>query len=357
MSGATHNKPLVSVIVSTHNAEASIRRAIESIHGQTYDHYEIVAVDDESTDRTFSLLSAIADRDVRMQALSTSSRGIRSALELALSRCDGDYVLVLDQDGWAEPALLSEGVRMAEENNLELVVGGFSLGVHRSGGSRDAAVTVNGAQKVFLTQHDFRAAAWQLFDSGQLLPTSGKLFSREAIDAYGARFDPSSADDHSFVTSFLRDVERVGITGTARYHVERSLQSAADAIAGEYDRMEAEHEDLVQLYRHWGLEGDAASMEMLQRRYFERLVECIEDVCAGRYGMSNAERRRLVATMIGTDRAKLAASVARPQSGSAKALVSPIRSGNVGLTYAQAWLASLMRRYTGPSSIAPDTFV
>ncbi len=357
MSGASHNTPLVSVVVLAHNAETSVRRAIESIHNQTYDHCEIVAVDDGSTDRTGALLAASAERDVRMQVVGTAAHGTCSALDLALDSCDGDYVLVFDQDSWAEPTFISELVGMAEESCLDLVVGGFSLGIHREGNSHGASVVVNGPRSVFITQHDFRASAWQLFDSGQLLPTSGKLFSREAIDAYGVRFDPFSADDHSFVTSFLRDAERVGVTGTARYHVERLLQNAADAIAGEYDRLETEHEDLVQLYRHWGLEGDSASMEMLQRRYLERLVDCIEDVCVGRCGMSGAERRQLVATMIGTDRAKLAASVARPQSGTAKALVSPIRSGNVSLTYAQAWIASLMRKYVGPDTIAPDSFV
>jgi len=62
------NRPLISVIIPAHNNAATIGEAIESITGQTYEHLEIIIIDDNSTDQTIKIASSYEERDPRVSA-------------------------------------------------------------------------------------------------------------------------------------------------------------------------------------------------------------------------------------------------------------------------------------------------
>lgn len=102
---------------------------------------------------------------------------------------------------------------------------------------------------------------------------------------------------------------------------------------------------MLDLYRYWGLEGDPASMEMIQRRYIERLVGCIENVCDPACDLSNSERRALVQKMIGSERAQLAVQVARPRSKMMTLMLAPIRSKNVSLAITEGRFISYVKHH------------
>lgn len=349
--------PAVSVLMVTRDAEGSVRRAVESVQNQSLRELELVVVDAGSRDATARQLEAIAERDLRVEVVRADRCGRQRALGLALERARGTYVVVMDADGWARPTMLADMVSLARERSLELVVGGIELSVSVTGG-RTIEVSLESDPEVFPAQHEFRAAAWRLFSSGLLLPASAKLFERARAAEVGAAFAPERATDHSFTLSYLRDVERVGVLGGTCYHVDRSFDASVRREAGRegYRRLEAEQDALVALYRHWGLEGDVASMEMLQSRYVEQLVGCVEGACGRGSALSSAEQRRLVGDMIGTERARVAASVARPRGNDARSMLMPIRSGNVALVCAQARLMDLLGRGR-PAEVVPDAYL
>lgn len=358
MSHFTPSSPTVSVLMVTHDAERTVRRAVESLLGQTLGSFEVIVVDSGSQDATVRLVSALADRDLRISLVRAGGCSRQEGLDLALDRARGTYLTVMDADGWAEPAMLSRLVEKAEAEGLEMVIGGLELSLVGQGG-RVSRLSAAAPSQSFPTQHDFRSAAWRLLGSGQLLPASAKLFSRASVEAWGVRFDPASGNDHSFVVGCLREVRRIGVLGEVCYHVERrcSPEGARGFDTSEYRRLEDEYAVLLDLFRHWKLEGDAASVEMLQRRYMDALMRCIVRACSSSSGMSAAERNRLVAHMIGSDRAQLAASVVGPTTGMARVLVAPIRARNASLACAQARLASLLHLGTRSGGLTPDAFV
>ena len=145
---------------------------------------------------------------------------------------------------------------------------------------------------------------------------------------------------------FIRDVERVGVTETPYYHFirQRSESETARWRPDMYDKREEEHAWMLDLYDHWGLSGDPASMEMIQRRYIERLVGCIENVCNPQCDLSPNEKRRLIGEMIHTENARIAAAVARPRTKMLQVMIAPIKAGNVELAYREGKLISFVKR-------------
>lgn len=95
------NGPLVSVIMPAYNAEAYIARSIESVRAQTLTDFELIIVDDCSTDGTAGLINrhAQADARVRLHRLPVNS-GVAAARNAGIAEARGRYVAFLDSDDW-----------------------------------------------------------------------------------------------------------------------------------------------------------------------------------------------------------------------------------------------------------------
>jgi glycosyltransferase involved in cell wall biosynthesis len=93
----------VSVLMPCYNAAGTLERTLESLFAQIYQNYEIVAVDDGSTDDTLAVLRTWARKDKRLQVVSIAHGGIIKALNHGLRLCRGEYIARMDADDLAHP--------------------------------------------------------------------------------------------------------------------------------------------------------------------------------------------------------------------------------------------------------------
>ena len=105
----------ISVLMPVYNAAATLSGAVESILGQTAADFELLAVDDGSTDDTLSLLQAYAARDSRVRPVAMPHGGIVSALNHGLTLARGRYIARMDGDDWSHPERLARQWRLLEE--------------------------------------------------------------------------------------------------------------------------------------------------------------------------------------------------------------------------------------------------
>ena len=338
------NNPKVSVIMPVYNVDRFVARAIESMRNQTLEDIEVLVVDDGSTDRSGEVVDHIAERDIRLEVFHTENQGAPAARNLALDHAHGTYVYFMDADDWAEPSMLADMVSLAESHDLELVIAGFHIDTFFDGDDHLDEVK-NHPSTVYGTQGDFRSDAYQLFDKNLLYTPWNKLFLRSRIEGLGLRYRDTFWDDFPFVLDYIRDVERVGVIDHAYYHFIRARAESETARwrPNMYEKREEEHGWMLDLYRHWGLLDDLESMEMVQRRYIERLVGCIENVCNPTCKLPHRERIALIKQMISSDRAQLAVRVARPRSRMMRTMLIPIKARNAQLAFAEGKLISLVK--------------
>lgn len=342
----TPKAPTVSVIIPAYNVDRYVQRAITSLQNQTFRDYEILVVDDGSTDRTGDMLDRMAERDVHIMVYHCENGGAPAARNYALDRARGTYVYFMDADDWAEPTMLADLVAMAQERHLELAIAGFYIDTYYGNDGQHTSEIKSCPTRTYGTQQEFRSDAWQLFDANQLYPPWNKLFLRERIERLGLRFRQTFWDDFPFVLDFIRDVERVGVTERPYYHFirQRSESETSRWRPDMYEKREEEHGWMLELYDHWELSGDPASMEMVQRRYIERLVGCIENVCSPECELPAAEKRQLIEDMICSERAQVAVAIAQPRSRMMRAMLIPIKQKNAGLAYREGRFISLVKR-------------
>lgn len=108
------DRPRISVLIPVRNGEETIRRSLASVLAQSVGDFEVVVVDDHSTDATRKVLATMDDRRVRV--LDAEGAGLVDALNQGLLNCRAAVVARLDADDWMLPDRLERQLRVLEGN-------------------------------------------------------------------------------------------------------------------------------------------------------------------------------------------------------------------------------------------------
>lgn len=114
--------PEVSVLIPAYNVEPYIKECLDSVLAQTLQNFEIICIDDASTDRTWEILQEYADSDDRIRLFRhEKNRGQSCGRNDALDQASGEYVYMLDADDMILPEMLEDLVGECREHNLDVV--------------------------------------------------------------------------------------------------------------------------------------------------------------------------------------------------------------------------------------------
>lgn len=120
-------EPKITIIIPVYKVEPYIRKCVESIIGQTYRQIEVILVDDGSPDNCGAICDEYARADSRIIVIHTETEGVYIARNKALDVATGDYLMFVDSDDWVEPEFCETALRLALENNVQMVAFKFNL--------------------------------------------------------------------------------------------------------------------------------------------------------------------------------------------------------------------------------------
>ena len=126
---------MISVIIPVYNAEPYLNRCIDSVLASAYSDFEIILVNDGSTDRSPDICRAYAENDIRVVFLSQENRGVSSARNLGLEAARGEWIVFLDSDDFITDDYLSLTADKAY-GQQDLIL--FRFAKHASSASRPA---------------------------------------------------------------------------------------------------------------------------------------------------------------------------------------------------------------------------
>lgn len=115
MNNADQETPFFSIIVPTYNNENELKKCIDSILAQSYSDFELIIVDDGSTDGTPDICDAYALQDSRVLVLHKDNEGVAAARNDGLFRAAGKYIYYADADDWVQQGLLQEAASVLEQ--------------------------------------------------------------------------------------------------------------------------------------------------------------------------------------------------------------------------------------------------
>jgi glycosyltransferase involved in cell wall biosynthesis len=115
--------PKISIIIPCYNSEKYIQEVFSNLNAQTFSNYEVIFVDDGSTDKTNKLISKYKKNDKRAKLITlASNNGAGYARNIGLKKAKGDYVIFLDSDDIYFPDLLKESYNAAIKSNADITL-------------------------------------------------------------------------------------------------------------------------------------------------------------------------------------------------------------------------------------------
>lgn len=218
-------EPTVSIIVPVYNAEGTLRRCVDSILTQQYTDFELLLVDDGSSDASGAICDAYAAQDPRVQVLHQENAGVSAARNLALDRARGVYLQFLDSDDWITPDATSSLVRAAETCHCDLVISDF----YRVVGER---VSRKGDidDEVLLSREEYATHMMENpadFYYGVLW---NKLYRRSIVERHHLRMDPeiSWCEDFMFNLEYIYHAETFYALQVPIYYYVKTKGSLAN---------------------------------------------------------------------------------------------------------------------------------
>lgn len=114
-------KDKISVVLPVYNCEKYIDRCIDSIINQTYKNFEIILVNDGSTDNSLNLLKKYKKKDKRIILIDKKNEGVSVARNIAIDRSSGDYITFVDADDYLEKDALETMINLIKKEKVDIL--------------------------------------------------------------------------------------------------------------------------------------------------------------------------------------------------------------------------------------------
>ena len=206
----------VSVVVPAYNVGPYLRPCLDSLRAQSCGSFEVVVVDDGSSDGTGAVADEVAAQDGRFRVLHVEHAGAASARNAGLDAAQGEYVIFCDGDDWCRRDMLAKMLSAAKRHDCDVVLAGMVRHI-RSG---RPPLTVRPSARLLNKGRPFagRDFADLIFSEGGANPVN-KLWRVPFIRRQGIRFqDLAHVNDLFFVYLALAKAERIVALDDAFYN-------------------------------------------------------------------------------------------------------------------------------------------
>ena len=204
----------VSVIMPVYNAEKYLGEAIASVLRQTYADFELLLVNDRSTDRSKEICMEYAKKDDRIVLLENDSElhGPGPTRNIGLDHATGEFIYFMDADDWIEDRLLEDAVHCMQETKADIVQ--FGISVEQQNGAKPLEFCWRG--KNVLTRNEMQEDITYFFRENRISLVL-QFFRRETVRTI--RFENIiSGEDFSYVMDALCHVEVIAYLAKVFYH-------------------------------------------------------------------------------------------------------------------------------------------
>ena len=216
--------PTVSIIIPVYNAENTVGRCIDSILNQDYTDFELLLVNDGSSDGSGAICDAYAARDSRIRVFHQANSGVSASRNLALDHAKGMYLQFLDSDDWITTDATGSLVQAMEDGPCDMVISDF----YRVVGDR---VSQKGdiEDDGILSREEYAARMMENpadFYYGVLW---NKLYRRSIVEKHHLRMDPqiSWCEDFMFNLEYIRHAEHFRAIQIPIYYYVKTKGSLA----------------------------------------------------------------------------------------------------------------------------------
>ncbi|KQM82770.1 glycosyltransferase family 2 protein [Agromyces sp. Leaf222] len=243
LSAHLQSNPLVTVVIAAFEVETVIDRAIESIRDQTYPHWEIIVVDDGSTDNTALVVERWARADARIRLIQLSRNGGPArARNQGIDAANGQWIAVLDADDFWRPGRLDRLLYLAAEYDADIVADQIALRGSSDSETEYAWYWLRRVQRIRLSDLVRR----DLPGTGRPIGWAQPLVRRAFLDGAGIRYDESKRHGEDWLMLFeaLAHGAVMWMTPSADYVYNTRATNPTSGTIQDFDSLARVSDDL-----------------------------------------------------------------------------------------------------------------
>ena len=170
---------MISVIVPVYNVEPYLRQCIDSILAQNYTDFELILVDDGSSDNCSAICDGYAAKDSRIRVFHQENAGVSAARNAGITAARGEYIAFIDSDDWVVPTYLNRMYMQLIEHNADISVCGMQ---HFEDDTDLSDIKPHEkADSVIITGRDACLSIYRMDNAIQIV-LWGKLYKRSLFD-------------------------------------------------------------------------------------------------------------------------------------------------------------------------------
>lgn len=223
---------MISIIVPVYNAEKCLRQCLDSIIQQTYTDWQLILVNDGSTDGSAYICNEYEQIDRRIMALHQSNKGVSSARNTGIEKAQGEFLCFVDADDWLEETFLADF--RIDSVEADFYISGCFFNISGKAYSymkynTTYCSSVNDIRDEFLLQNlKMNGYPW------------GKLFRRSIIHQNTLRFNEKMFihEDHLFILQYFLLAQSVYITEHIAYQYRVLNESGVKLSVGKHSYSE-----------------------------------------------------------------------------------------------------------------------
>lgn len=227
---------MISIIVPVYNVAPYLEKCLLNILNQTFTDFEVILIDDGSTDNSGEICSSFAKRDKRIIVYHTPNKGVSSARNLGLDKAKGELIAFIDSDDYIGENYLKNLYEAFIENNSDLVIGGEIKYLN------DVFTPFHFPDKTF-SQNCF-SEMFSIYKIHKHSSPWGKLFKMSIIKDHSLHFNVAVhlGEDVIFVMEYLSYCHTVTLIESSEYYYlqrNNSLTKRINSFQSEYSGLVA----------------------------------------------------------------------------------------------------------------------
>ena len=209
---------MISIVIPVYNAAAYLPDMLDSIIGQSYEKFEIILVNDGSTDNSSSICHAYADKHSYIHVYDRKNHGASASRNFGIEKASGEFVWFMDSDDILEKDALLQAMQTQRKCNADLVIGGMNFCF-----TKEKRVVLKKVQKdTVLDEHQFKCRYQELFCANYISSLCNKLIRRNVIIENNIRMNESlhMYEDYVFCMDILLKCKTVACISEVFYNYQ-----------------------------------------------------------------------------------------------------------------------------------------
>lgn len=209
----------ISVVVPVFNAEKTINRCVSSILSQSFKDFELILIDDGSTDSSYSLCLEAAEKDERIRCISSECRGASFVRNLGIDEARGEYITFADSDDYIDSGCFEFMYRKITDTKADIVICGYMF-------ECGDTVIKNNCGEMLLDKSNYNESMITLKSKELIDSVWNKLYSLDFLRRTGVKMPVGEVyEDIAFNLDLLSYGPKIAVFNESFYHYVQNMGS------------------------------------------------------------------------------------------------------------------------------------